>query len=168
MTIFKIRRTPTEHVRNADGTPTEHQRNADGTLTERNNNDNNDNNDNKINTYVVQINEVFDYLNSRTGKNYTGRSKAQREHIVARLKEGYTVEEFKRVIDNKVNAWGDDPKMKQYLRPETLFGTKFETYLNDTEDKKQKARREENELHEKQRDAIREAANFNVGFLEWV
>ena len=42
------------------------------------------------------------------------------------------MEEFKKVIDNKVAAWKGDPKMEQYLRPETLFSTKFETYLNDS------------------------------------
>ena len=84
------------------------------------------------NIYVDSVEEIFRYLNDKTGKNYTGRSKAQRDHIIARLKEGYTVEEFKKVIDNKTAAWKGDPKMDQYLRPETLFSTKFETYLNDT------------------------------------
>lgn len=86
----------------------------------------------KKNIYADSVEEIFRYLNDKTGKNYTGRSKAQRDHIIARLKEGYTVEEFKNVIDNKVAAWKGDPKMEQYLRPETLFSTKFETYLNDT------------------------------------
>lgn len=84
------------------------------------------------NIYVDSVEEIFRYLNDKTGKNYTGRSKAQRDHIIARLKEGYTVDEFKKVIDNKVAAWKGDPKMDQYLRPETLFSTKFETYLNDS------------------------------------
>ena len=48
----------------------------------------------------------------------------------ARIKEGFTLEDFKRVIDWKVSKWiGTD--MEQYLRPETLFGTKFESYLNE-------------------------------------
>ena len=51
--------------------------------------------------------------------------------IKARSNEGFEVEDFKRVIDNKVASWGKDPKMSQYLRPNTLFGTKFEAYLNE-------------------------------------
>ena len=46
------------------------------------------------------------------------------------LAEGFTVSDFKQVIDNKCNDWLRDQKMKEYLRPETLFGTKFESYLN--------------------------------------
>lgn len=150
-----------QDAENTNGTQTERKRNTNGTQTERNNNDNNENNENKKNIYVDQIAEIFDYLNLKTGKKYTGRSKAHREHIIARLKEGYTVEEFKRVIDNKVSAWGHSEKMAQYLRPETLFSTKFETYLNDTETERQKARREDYELHEKQVEAIRAAAGID-------
>ncbi|MGW7932879.1 conserved phage C-terminal domain-containing protein, partial [Staphylococcus xylosus] len=50
--------------------------------------------------------------------------------IKARIKEGFTEKEFKQVIDNKVNEWKGYPKFEVYLRPETLFGTKFESYLN--------------------------------------
>jgi hypothetical protein len=45
------------------------------------------------------------------------------------MNEGFTVGDFKKVIDNKTAEWLDT-KMEQYLRPETLFGTKFESYLN--------------------------------------
>ena len=120
----------------------------------------------KKDIYISSIDDIFSYLNLRTGKHFTGRSEAQRKHIIARLKEGYTVEEFKQVIDNKVAAWGHSEKMAVYLRPETLFGTKFETYLNDVETERQKARREDHELHEKQVAAIRDAANFDVEFLK--
>ena len=120
----------------------------------------------KKDIYTSSIDDIFSYLNLRTGKKFTGRSKAQKQHIIARLKEGYTVEEFKQVIDNKVAAWGHSEKMAMYLRPETLFGTKFETYLNDVETERQKARREDHELHEKQVEAIRAAADFDVAFLK--
>lgn len=120
----------------------------------------------KKDIYISSIDDIFSYLNLRTGKHFTGRSEAQRKHIIARLKEGYTVDEFKQVIDNKVAAWGHSEKMAVYLRPETLFGTKFETYLNDVETERQKARREDHELHEKQVAAIRDAANFDVEFLK--
>lgn len=107
--------------------------------------------ENKNNIYMDFIIDVLTYLNQKTGKNYTGKSKAQKQHMVARIKEGFTVDDFKRVIDNKVRDWGNNPKMKVYLRPETLFGTKFETYLNDNEDAGQKKIREQEEINARQR-----------------
>ena len=47
------------------------------------------------------------------------------------MNEGYTVEDFKTVIDKKFKSWGNDPKMSLYLRPSTLFGTRFGEYLNE-------------------------------------
>lgn len=73
--------------------------------------------------------EIVDYLNQRTGKNYRHSSRATKDKIRARLNEGYTVDEFKRVIDVKAAEWMGTEQEK-YLRPETLFGTKFEGYLN--------------------------------------
>lgn len=75
--------------------------------------------------------EILDYLNSKTGTRYRSSSKATQRLIKARSNEGFEVEDFKRVIDNKVASWGKDPKMSQYLRPTTLFGPKFEAYLNE-------------------------------------
>ena len=68
--------------------------------------------------------------NQKTNKNFKHTSKVTQRHIRARLAEGFTVSDFKQVIDNKCNDWLRDQKMKEYLRPETLFGTKFESYLN--------------------------------------
>ena len=145
-----------QNVRNDNGTITEHKRNDNGTITERNNNINNDNNENNDNKtrYGAEISEIISYLNEKTGRKYTGRSKSTVKSITARLKEGFTVEEFKQVIDNKVAAWARDAKMCQFLRPETLFDGRFETYLNDTETKAQKAQREKDELHERQTTAV--------------
>ncbi|MCT2875139.1 hypothetical protein EFM24_05290 [Limosilactobacillus fermentum] len=75
--------------------------------------------------------EILDYLNGKVGTSYRASSKATQRLIKARSNEGFEVEDFKRVIDNKVASWGKDPKMSQYLRPTTLFGTKFEAYLNE-------------------------------------
>ena len=116
--------------------------------------------------FASEISEVLSYLNSRTGKNFTGKSKAHRQHITARLKEGFTVEDFKKVIDNKVAAWGHSEKMAPYLRPETLFSTKFETYLNDVETERQKERREDEMTHEKQREALRRTNEVEIGYYE--
>ena len=81
-------------------------------------------------TEPVPYQEVVEYLNQKTGKNFKHTSKVTQRHIRARLAEGFTVSDFKQVIDNKCNDWLRDQKMKEYLRPETLFGTKFESYLN--------------------------------------
>jgi hypothetical protein len=50
--------------------------------------------------------------------------------LLARFNEGYTLEDFKQVIDVKTEEWKDNPEFFKYLRPETLFGSKFDSYLN--------------------------------------
>lgn len=75
--------------------------------------------------------EVVTYLNDKTGKSFSPSTKSTQKHVSARLKEGFTADDFKSVIDKKVSDWGNDPNMSKYLRPETLFGTKFESYLNE-------------------------------------
>jgi uncharacterized phage protein (TIGR02220 family) len=76
--------------------------------------------------------EIILYLNNKTKKEYKSSSKKTRQLISARLNDGFTVENFKKVIDIKVQQWEDDLYWSKYLRPETLFGTKFESYLNET------------------------------------
>lgn len=73
--------------------------------------------------------EIVEYLNEKAGTDYKASTKATRKKITARLNEGFTVEDFKRVIDIKTSEWLDNPKMAEYLRPLTLFGSKFEGYL---------------------------------------
>lgn len=75
--------------------------------------------------------DVIDYLNEKIGARYKASSSINKRLIDARVKEGYTLDDFKRVIDNKVASWSHDQKMSKYLRPQTLFGTKFESYLNE-------------------------------------
>jgi uncharacterized phage protein (TIGR02220 family) len=53
--------------------------------------------------------------------------------VRARVRDGFTLDDFKAVIDAKVAQWGEDEKMAEYLRPETLFGTKFEGYLQNAQ-----------------------------------
>ena len=75
------------------------------------------------------VKRIVDHLNERCGVRYRPSTKDTRGHILARLREGYTVEDFEAVIDKMANAWiGSD--MERYLRPSTLFGSKFEGYLN--------------------------------------
>lgn len=75
--------------------------------------------------------EICDYLNQKTNSNYRSTTASTQRLIKARLNDGFTVEDFKKVIDIKCSKWLNDEKMKVYLRPETLFGTKFESYLNE-------------------------------------
>ena len=75
---------------------------------------------------------VVDYLNQKTGKNYKYTTTATKTKIKARLNEGYNLDDFKKVIDVKVREWTNTEYAK-FLRPETLFGTKFESYLNQSE-----------------------------------
>lgn len=76
------------------------------------------------------IKDIVEYLNLKLGTGYKPSSQATQKHIKARLSEGFEVQDFRTVIDNKCAEWMGDPKMEKYLRPETLFGTKFEGYLN--------------------------------------
>lgn len=73
---------------------------------------------------------IVDYLNSKTGKTYRYQTPKTQKLINARMSEGFTVDDFKTVIDKKVADWLKTD-MERYLRPETLFGTKFEGYLNE-------------------------------------
>lgn len=80
--------------------------------------------------------EIITYLNDRTHSRYKVNSKKTKELIRARFNEGFQLEDFKRVIEIKTDEWGNDPVWCKYLRPETLFGTKFESYLNQKSRKK--------------------------------
>lgn len=80
--------------------------------------------------------EIITYLNETCKTNYRHTSKKTQRSINARVREGYSIDDFKIVIDKKSAEWSNSC-MKKYLRPETLFGTKFERYLNeDMEEKK--------------------------------
>lgn len=74
--------------------------------------------------------EVVDHLNRRAGTRYKATTPNTRKLVKARLKEGFTVEDMELVIDKKCGEWLNNRDMAQYLRPETLFGAKFESYLN--------------------------------------
>lgn len=82
------------------------------------------------------ITEIVNYLNTATGKNFKSTTDKTKRCIQARLGEGFTLDDFKTVIDIKCKQWLKDERMSAYLRPETLFGTKFEGYLNEAPKKK--------------------------------
>mgnify|MGYP003649844561 CR=1 FL=1 len=74
--------------------------------------------------------KIIDYLNQKTGKKYRTSNKQTKKDIDARLKEGYAYADFCKVIDNKTKVW-KGTQQEIYLRPVTLFGNKFDSYLNE-------------------------------------
>lgn len=104
-------------------------RNLKGGIKEKLKENNTRDNNTSINIYIA----VVDYLNIQTGQHYKPNTPKTKTLINARLNEGFTLEDFKKVIDKKTLEW-QNTKMEKYLRPETLFGTKFEGYLNQKEE----------------------------------
>lgn len=102
-------------------------------LKENNTLINNKNNNIKEKENIIKekenIIEIINYLNQKTHKQYRYTTSKTQTLIRARFKEGFNVDDFKKVIDIKTNQWMGT-EWEQYLRPETLFGTKFENYLN--------------------------------------
>lgn len=84
----------------------------------------------------LPIAEIVDYLNLKANTNYKSSSAATKSKISARFNEGFNLDDFKKVIDNKCDEWIENEEMAKFLRPETLFGTKFEGYLNQRNVKK--------------------------------
>lgn len=79
---------------------------------------------------LIPFKEIIEYLNEQTGKNYSHTAKGNKKFISARWNEGFRLDDFKQVIDNKVKDWLNNKEMNQYLRPQTLFNNKFDMYLN--------------------------------------
>lgn len=77
--------------------------------------------------------EIIEYLNLKTGSKFKPTTKPYVQAIRSRLKEGYTVDDFKTVIDKKCREW-KGTKLEKYLTPKTLFApSHFDTYLNSNE-----------------------------------
>ncbi|EEM39892.1 hypothetical protein bthur0004_40930 [Bacillus thuringiensis serovar sotto str. T04001] len=91
----------------------------------------------------IPYQEILEYLNEKAEKNFNHKAESHRKLIRARWNEGYKVENFKTVIDNKVSQWlgkfdREGKPLNQYLRPSTLFAQKhFDNYLNETVSKPQ-------------------------------
>lgn len=94
----------------------------------------------RLDVNIDCIREVVDYLNRTVRVHYKPTTKKTQQLINARLDEGYTLEDFKRVIDIKAKQWKKDPEKRKWLRPTTLFGDNFESYLNeDVQEENRKA-----------------------------
>ena len=133
---------PTDNSIDGKNGPTDN-----GTLLNTNNTNKKETLNKKNTKYILTIShsnsdhEIVDYLNSKIGTHYRATTRKTQSLIKARMNEGFNVDDFKKVIDNKSAEWGKDSKMSKYLRPETLFGTKFESYLNQTAVKTKKSKR---------------------------
>ncbi|MFD1416838.1 conserved phage C-terminal domain-containing protein [Oceanobacillus jeddahense] len=92
--------------------------------------------ENTTETTTIPYVEIINYLNDATGKKYRASTNKTKTCIKARWNEGFRLDDFKKVIDTKTSEWKNDSKMSQYLRPETLFGNKFEGYLNQQTEQK--------------------------------
>ncbi len=101
----------------------------------------------------IPFSEIISYLNERAQTNYRASSQKTKTLIKARWSEGFTLNDFKTVIDKKVAEWLNSDMCK-YLRPETLFGTKFESYLN------QKIRKGKVSLFDQGEESKRRQANI--------
>ncbi|MFU7515521.1 conserved phage C-terminal domain-containing protein [Clostridium sp. HCS.1] len=84
---------------------------------------------NIYNNIKDKVSSIINYLNSKVGVMYKASNTKTVNLVKARLKDGFTIEDFKTVIDKKVKAW-KGTIFEQYLTPFTLFGEKFEVYLN--------------------------------------
>ena len=89
--------------------------------------DNENDSDNEINICVSAVR----LLNDLSGGSFRTTTKTTQKLIAARIKDGYSLPDIETVIRHKCAVWGESEKMRQYLRPETLFGNKFEGYLSD-------------------------------------
>lgn len=78
----------------------------------------------------IPYKEIVDYLNEKAGRKFKHTTDKTQRLIKARWNEGFELDDFKEVINIKTREWLNDPEMQKYIRPETLFGTKFEGYLN--------------------------------------
>ena len=94
-----------------------------------NNRDDNNNMSGTPDDVAEKSKTIIGYMNKICGSAYRTTTPATRRLISARLKEGFTETDFISVIEYKYSEWHNDTKMSQYLRPQTLFGTKFESYL---------------------------------------
>ena len=86
-----------------------------------------ENNNNKL----LICKEVISYLNLKAKKNFKVDTASHHKFIKARLKEGYTLEDFKKVVDIMSAKW-IGTEYEQYLQPQTIFGNKMDNYLNTT------------------------------------
>ena len=77
----------------------------------------------------IPFKEIISYLNEKASRDFRN-VESNKRLIRARWNEGYRLDDFKKVVDNKVTTW-KGTNWEQYLQPSTLFGNKFDGYLNE-------------------------------------
>lgn len=112
---------PNNHVKSRDGHATELELELEEELERE---------EDKEKTPSLPYKNIIEHLNNEADKKYKHTTGKTQTLIKARFNEGFNEEDFINVINNMVREWKGDNKMDRYLRPETLFGTKFESYLN--------------------------------------
>jgi len=119
------------------------------------------NNDNIKPEFKLFVEKVISYLNEKAGTTYESGSQKNVELIAARYKEGHGLDDFKTVIDKKCKQWIGTEQQK-YIRPLTLFSkTKFENYLNETDNIKKDGKQSITTGLHRIRSVAEEAKNFN-------
>lgn len=113
------------------------------------------NNNNNSISFSKEIKLIIDYYNNKLNKRYTYSNKSYNSKISARLREGFTVDDFKTVIDKKYDEW-IGTEYEQYLTPDTLFSpSKFEKYLNQTIVRRPKSENKGEQYMNETKDALR-------------
>lgn len=85
----------------------------------------------KLTKHPEEVKQIVAYFNRVCGTNYKHQSESTASMINARLNDGFTVDDFYKVIDKKYAEWNNDSYWCKYLRPQTLFRpSHFESYLN--------------------------------------
>jgi uncharacterized phage protein (TIGR02220 family) len=103
----------------------------------------------KKETVNEAVEEIIEYLNFKLQTRYNPKTSSTIKKITGRLSEGYSVSDFKEVIDHQRSEW-IETTMKKYLRPETLFrASNFESYLNDARMPKPEPKRMSNRFNKK-------------------
>ena len=125
----------TDNMQKTNGQQTDNKRTTTNNNVKNIKNDKNNNNlycsfDEELKINQI-INTVIEILNIETDKKFSPDTKLTRKLIQDRLNDGYGLEDFKRVIEKKCDAWKSDPVMESYLKPSILFGPKFDEYLNE-------------------------------------
>ena len=108
---------------NSDGHPTDSINNIDR--------DNKDNNDDASDVLKQKVEEIVCYLNQVAGTGFMSKNKKTISLIKSRIDDGFDIDDFMKVIDIKAKQWLNNNEMNMYLRPETLFGGHFESYLQE-------------------------------------
>lgn len=128
---FETETKPKQNQNKAETKPKQNQ-NAHTKEINKEINKGNKRNKDILSSNLNTVKSVVDYLNEKCGTKYKHSSTETQRLIVARLNQGFSLEDFKQVIDNKVADWGNDSQMSKFLRPQTLFSNKFESYLNQS------------------------------------